>query len=118
MQVCDGRRASQLGGRHRDGFIERIGRIPAQARGDFGLFAPRRDHPADMLAGGLAPVPHVERMYAVVGVPVTIHVNVSRVAREFLFELLLELSSFRRFSKTSMEKLDVTRMMLGMELIA
>src|SRR5262245_7941121 len=118
MRIRDGRRPSQLGGRHCDGLIERIGRVPAQARGDFGFFAPGRDHPAEVLAGGLTPVPHIERMHAVVSVAVTIHVDVSRVVREFLFELLLELGCFRRFGQTSMEKLDVTRMMLGMELVA
>jgi hypothetical protein len=48
------------------------------------------DHAADLLAPALAPVPHVERVRAVVRVAAPVHLDVARVVRELVLVLLLE----------------------------
>src|SRR5579875_3933903 len=76
MQVRNRSRATQLRGGHRDRLIERVGRLPSHPRSDLGILAAGRDDAAEVLASRLAPVPHVERMHAVIGVPITVHVDV------------------------------------------
>src|SRR6202007_582116 len=81
-------------------------------------FPSRGDYPSHVLARRLAPVPHVERMHAVIGVAVAVHVNVGGGARELGLEVALEFGGLGGFAEAAMEELDVTRMMFGMELVA
>src|SRR5580700_3868073 len=110
--------ATELRCRHRDRFIERVGRFPSKPCRDFRLLASRCDHAPDVLPRRFAPIPHVERMHAVVRVAVAVHVDVGGVARELAFESFLELDRISGFGQASMKKLDVTRMMLGMKFVA
>src|SRR5271169_1200303 len=118
MEIGDTGRVAQIGGRHRDRLVQRVGRLPSHACCDFRLLASSRDYPSDVLASRFAPVPHVERMYAVVGVAVAVHVNVGRVARELGLEVALQFGGLGGLAQAAMEELDVARMMLGMELVA
>src|SRR5205085_10770837 len=71
-----------------------------------------------MLPSGLTPVPHVERMDAMIGMTVAIHVSVGWITGKFALEVLFQLERVGGFTQTPMEKFDVARMMLGVELVA
>src|SRR5487761_591876 len=99
MQVGNRRGTPELRGRHRDRFIERISRVPSEPRCDLGLFASGGDYPADMLARGLAPIPHVEWMHPEIGVAVAIHMCIGRVMRELALEVLFQLDGIGRLGE-------------------
>src|ERR1700722_5001590 len=91
MQVGDAGGASLLRSCHRDRLIEAVGRFPSEARRDFGFLTSGGNDTPAMLPRGFAPIPHVEWMDAVIRVAVAVHVDVGRVVREFLLELIGEL---------------------------
>src|SRR5439155_7571085 len=70
-----------------------------------------------MLSSWFAPVPHIERMHSMIGVAVAIHVNVCWIAGEFGLELFFQLERVGGFTEAAMEKLDVARMVLRVELV-
>src|ERR1700682_3723567 len=106
MEIGYRRGTSVIRGRHRNRLIERVGRLPAHSRRHLRLLASGRDHPSDVLARWLAPIPHVEWMHAVVGMSVPIHVSIGGIARELRLELLCELRRIGGFRQASMEELD------------
>ena len=64
-----------------------------------------------------SPVPHVERVHAVVRVRVAVQVDVPRVGRELLLELALDRRWIRRLREHLFEEVDVARVVDLMELV-
>ena len=75
------------------------------------------DDPPDVLAPVLAPVPHEERVRAVVGVPAPVHLHVARVVRELFLVLVPQLHRVARLGQQPVEELDVARVVVGVELV-
>ena len=84
--------------RHRDRLGQRVGALPAQDRGHVRVVGADDDHLADVLAAVLAPVPHEERVRAVVRVAAPVHLDVARVVRELVLVLLRAASYASRVS--------------------
>ena len=85
--------------------------------GDVLVLGTRGDDLADVLASVLAPIPHKERVRAVIGDPLTIHLYVARVGRELFFIFLAERERVVRLGEQPVEELDIARVELRVELV-
>src|SRR5437016_11664428 len=91
---------------HLQGFVHAASGLPTQRlRGSLRLGADH-NHFADVGAAVLTPVPHVERVYAVIGVAGAVQADVVGVAREFGLVFALQLEGVARFGQQTMEELD------------
>ena len=89
-------------------------RYPSRAT-DFGSPA-HEDHVAAVIAAVRAPVPHVERVHAVIGVRRAVQVDVPRVACVALLERRLDLLGVGGLGEHLFEEVDVARVMDRVEL--
>ena len=74
------------------------------------------DHPAQVLEGVCAPVPHVEGVDPVVGVAGAVEVDVPRIGGVGLLVLLVHLDGIGGLGQHLIEEVDVARMVGGVEL--
>src|SRR5258706_15871235 len=75
MQHCDlGGTAYEAAG-HRNRLRQIVGAVPTQHRRNVRVLSSGSDHLADMLATVFAPVPHKERMRAMIGITAPVHLH-------------------------------------------
>ena len=72
---------------------------------------------ADVLPAVLAPVPHEERMRAVIGVAAAVHFDVGGVVGEFALVLFAQKECVARFGQQPMKKFDVRRVKVVIEFV-
>src|SRR2546421_5771552 len=68
--------AAHVAAGHGDGFGQVVGALPTQTFGHVRVICAGGDDAPDVLAAVLAPVPHEERMRAVIGVAAPVHLDV------------------------------------------
>ena len=102
---------------HFERLIHRGGALPTHDVGRGRIFRTDDDHFAHVCPAVLPPVPHVERMHSVVGVPVPVHLDVLRVVSELGLVLLLKDEGVGCLRQNPMEELDVRRMMPRVEIV-
>ena len=91
--------------------------LPAHDLGHRRVVGADDDHAADLLAAALAPVPHEERVRAVVRVAAPVHLDVARVVGELVLVLLLERVRVAGLGQEPVEELDVARVVHRIELV-
>ena len=117
MQHRDLGRLAHVGAGHRDRLGQVVGAFPAEHLRHVRVLGAGDDHLADVLASVLAPVPHEERMRAVVSVAAPVHLDVARVVRELALVLFAQIKSVARLGQQTVEELDVARMKVVIELV-
>src|ERR1044072_6085687 len=70
-----------------------------------------------MLPSILTPVPHEKRMRAVIRMSAPVHLDITRIVRKLALVLLTQRKCIARLRQQSMEKLDVARMKLVIEIV-
>src|SRR6185295_19934448 len=76
-----------------------------------------RDHFSDMLAAVFTPVPHEERMRAVVSIATPVHLDVARIVCKLTLVLLAQRESIASLWQQTIKELDIARMKIVIELV-
>ena len=88
--MCNARFVPNVGLRHFQSLIHALGRFPTEDLGYALVLRAHHNHLAGVRAPVLSPIPHVERMDAVVGVPGAIHADIVGIMREVSLVLCLK----------------------------
>jgi hypothetical protein len=103
--------------RHEQRLVERPRRLVPEELRDVVVVRPDDDDAPHVLAPGLAPVPHVERVSRVVRVALPVHLDVRGVVGELLLVLLVHLDRVARLREHVVHELDVRSVVLLVELV-